>query len=514
MIILVVFVAFKIPHLSLAYYWDECYPYMPAIAAMHCHGISLLPSAVVPELSKGHPLFFHALAACWMKLFGSSHIAMHSFALGISLLFFISVFEVCARLFNVRVANLALLLFATQVSVFVQSSFVLPELLLGLLSLWAVYGYTTQRYLLSTISLTALFLTKESGMVVGLVLGIYMLISLFSPSLNGQQKLRQLLALAVPGMVTLLFFLIQYRQRGWVFYPEHIQMLDWAWKDYWFKFRMSCIYDLFYSHYRYLYFLLPMALSIVAAIKTRKLHYLSIWLPAIDIFYFVNDMRAGRLLPSVPFFIVFLASVAVFLYYYTRKSPGISPAQRRFTIVTGATVLAYALFSAANFYTSRYLTGAMALNFIVLAIVTDSLIAATYKWMYAGTLIVFAAVSAYAFATDTGHGDCDLGAFDAVRLEQHTVSYMETHADHGATIYTPSFLLQQQLTNKAAGFISTSPFTSVSMEMNGQPQWVLLSNIETEDDLQKSISGNLHYTLTYHENIGTLWISVYHSTDR
>ena len=80
LLVLLVFVIFKIPHLFYPYYWDESWPYAPAIREMLHHGISLMPDAVNPELSRGHPLFFHAIAALWMKIFGSSHFAMHSFS--------------------------------------------------------------------------------------------------------------------------------------------------------------------------------------------------------------------------------------------------------------------------------------------------------------------------------------------------------------------------------------------------------------------------------------------------
>ena len=91
-IILLVFVALKIPHLHYAYFWDESWPYAPALRAMYLHGPGLMPNAIDPELSRGHPLLFHALAATWMKIFGTSHVSLHSFALLISILFLIFIY--------------------------------------------------------------------------------------------------------------------------------------------------------------------------------------------------------------------------------------------------------------------------------------------------------------------------------------------------------------------------------------------------------------------------------------
>ena len=61
-VVLVVLVMFKIPHILVPFYWDESWPYVPAIKEMYRNGISLLPGAIDPNLSRGHPLFlFSAL---------------------------------------------------------------------------------------------------------------------------------------------------------------------------------------------------------------------------------------------------------------------------------------------------------------------------------------------------------------------------------------------------------------------------------------------------------------------
>src|SRR5580704_9697985 len=92
-LVLIVFAVCKLPHLHYAYYWDESWPYAVAIKTMYYHGISLMPNAIDPELSRGHPLFFHAIAALWMNIFGASHVSMHSFALLISLLLLVTLYE-------------------------------------------------------------------------------------------------------------------------------------------------------------------------------------------------------------------------------------------------------------------------------------------------------------------------------------------------------------------------------------------------------------------------------------
>jgi 4-amino-4-deoxy-L-arabinose transferase-like glycosyltransferase len=131
-LVLIAFIACKIPHLFYPYYWDESSPYAPAIKEMCKQGIGLLPGSLDPALSRGHPLFFHAVAALWMRLFGPSHVAMHSFALLIAVLFLIAIYEVATHLYNQRTAVFALLLAGTQLTFFIQASFVLMEIMLAL----------------------------------------------------------------------------------------------------------------------------------------------------------------------------------------------------------------------------------------------------------------------------------------------------------------------------------------------------------------------------------------------
>ncbi len=137
-LVLAVFVVCKIPHLYYPFYWDESWPYATAVKAMYAHGPSLMPNAIDGELSRGHPLFFHAAGALWMDVFGSSHFSMHCFALFIAIACLVSLYEIGLKLFNQRVAVLSLLLVSTLAIFFLHSSLLLFEILvawLGFVSL-------------------------------------------------------------------------------------------------------------------------------------------------------------------------------------------------------------------------------------------------------------------------------------------------------------------------------------------------------------------------------------------
>src|SRR5437868_2860850 len=115
LLVLLVFVCFKIPLLHYPFYCDEGWVYAPAVKTMALHGPSLLPGAIPDSLSRGHPLMFHFLCSLWIRCFGSSNIAVHSFPLLVSVIFMFALYECCLRLFDKRVASIALLLVATRV---------------------------------------------------------------------------------------------------------------------------------------------------------------------------------------------------------------------------------------------------------------------------------------------------------------------------------------------------------------------------------------------------------------
>jgi len=220
-VVLVLFILFKIPHLLLPFFWDESWPYVPAIKQMYLNGVSLLPGAINVDLSRGHPLFFHALGAIWMHIFGTSNFSLHSFALFISLLLLVTVFEAGYRIFNHRVAAISLLLVATHVSFFAGSAFVLLEILVALLAFLSIYLYVKEQFLLATLALTALFLTKESGLIAGFVIGMDALIALFNTKTALKTRILKLMPVTIACIVIAAFFILHVHGIDYLF-PLHI----------------------------------------------------------------------------------------------------------------------------------------------------------------------------------------------------------------------------------------------------------------------------------------------------
>jgi hypothetical protein len=85
-----------------------------------------------------------------------------------------------------------------------------------------------------------LYYTKESGMIVGLVLGIDAIIGLFNKQKAVKDKLYGLVSLGVPVIAIAIFFIIQKQVSGWYVLPLYSNGLETSWETYYEKIRSGC----------------------------------------------------------------------------------------------------------------------------------------------------------------------------------------------------------------------------------------------------------------------------------
>ena len=150
----------------LPHFWDEAWVYSPAIKSMAGGDLSIFPNAIPLELSRGHPLLYHFLAATWVKLLGESNLVLHAFAIALSILTLLAVFSLVESVLKNRwVAVSTVLLVMSQPMFITQSFMVYPEMLLTLTLILALIFYYHEKVRLFQLCLVGLFLTKESGLV-------------------------------------------------------------------------------------------------------------------------------------------------------------------------------------------------------------------------------------------------------------------------------------------------------------------------------------------------------------
>lgn len=511
LVVLAVFVALKIPHLFYPYYWDESSPYAPAVAAMGKHGFSLLPTAISPELYRGHPPLFITLAGTWMRIFGSSHIAMHSFALVISVVTLIAVFECTLRLFNARTAAMAVLLTAGQVVFFVQSSFVLPEVLVSLLAFLSLAFYCRQQYLATALSLACLLYTKESGVVMLGVLGADALIRLFSKDTFSKKMLR-IAAVSLPVVPVLIFFTLQKQAYGWWFFPLHTKMIDTDMRHMWYTLRVSALDAIFAGDQRIYQLLLAIVAISVFAITKKKFRLLSIVPIAVLLYFAITDVNfATRLNQFVLYTAIFVALSIVFLGA-CNKYIAVSNEQQKYFTLSFVFIFAFALFSSVNFFTYRYMLESIIPLLVLAATLICTTIEATCRFLYYPALLIIVFISAVGFYTDEGGGDTDLACFGNMQLQQHVVDYLEKNNAYDATIGAGCFIHRVHLTDPATGFLTSNrTFTHVDWDIN-YADYIIVDNIEPDERYDWLITKDPSLKLVFRETKGGSWVEIYKRT--
>ena len=500
--VVVAFIIVKIPVLHLPFFWDESWSYAPGVKLMYMHGPSLMPNAIDLFYSRGHPLLFYASAATWMHIFGDSHTSQHVFALFISISLLISIYEVTLSLFSKRVAILSLLLSATQVIFFVQSTLLLPEVMISWLALLSLYFYASGRYLFTALTCTALMLTKESGMVLGLVLGVHGIIYLFSRSASVASKIRNLLSVLIPGIIIVIFFLVQKKFNGWYLFPEHTSLIDWSWDT--FKGKVHfCFEIIFHNQFRYLLYSLLVIASAIAAIYYRNLRYALPLFFSVLLYVFIGDYF-GYISRKV-FIPVLFASFIFACYTLIRLDKDGKPQTRKFIYLTISFLLAYITFSSLNFFTVRYLLCPVLLFVVLAAYCFDlylrPLKSAGYLTLI-GCILLIAGIS---FSDSTGKGDVDLNVYSAMQAEQDIVTYLEQHNHYDSHIATNSGLECTHLTQPYTGFLSSDKiFSDVQGDIKPNTELIIVDNIDADTVLLNTPG----FKPLYRSQHGIIWAEI------
>src|ERR1043165_582688 len=219
---------YKIPFLTLPFFGDEAFSYARAYWAMYQNYPCLLPGCILPDLYRGHPLFFYFLAATGTKLFGFSPLVLHVFALILSSVFLIVFFSILKHVTSPLFALLGTLILMSQEVFVVQSSFMLPEIFISMLILIAIFSRVTGRNIMYFLSVTLLVLSKESGLIIAAAITICAFVILIKEKgWTGSNKISFLLKhfflLTFPLLIATAFYVYQKIICGWYFFPEHIQ---------------------------------------------------------------------------------------------------------------------------------------------------------------------------------------------------------------------------------------------------------------------------------------------------
>ena len=450
---LLVFVIYKLRFLALGYFWDEAWPYAVAIRTMHAGGLSLLPGAIPPELARGHPLMFHFMAAGWMKIFGTSLVAGHAFALTVTVITATITYLFCRKLLSAPVGAIAAILLLCQPTVIFQAVFLLPEMTVAMWTMASLYFYLTEKKLPFVLCATALILTKEPGVVLA---GSLLLCEAIGFVADKQREikttLRRMGLIGLPILIASSFFIIQRITAGWFFLPLYTDVLK-----------------------------SPLAI-------------LAEQLPSAAAYVFIYQGRNGMV----------LLVIAALAFIASRKI-NVPEQHKRIILFLFAFVCCFLLFSAGNYYMPRYL----ACPFPPLMIVCVYLLHTAFARMPAILALMVAGLMGtfiYYYVTEPASGDCDYSP--AINVATRMVAYCEHNIPKEKHVYT-TCVLRYNLGDPYVGYLHSTAFTHLQTEITGDTEYCIFWGAEGGTDELARAQQKLKLQLLFKTTDGNQWCEVY-----
>lgn len=371
------------------------------------------------EHSRGHPLFFHFLGGCWIKLFGNSLVSLHAFALSISLGFIGSLYFFIKSILSNEIALATCCLLIFQPLFYAQSSIVLPEILLSFLCFLSLVFLYQKKWTAYLLAASLAIWTKESAIAFILCLVVAHLLIMLK-----NQKFRFLeLALGVLPLVSfIIFMLLNKLALDFYLYPEHTGMLTFELKPIYGKLK-AIFMNIFYDQKRWPLSVIALGCVGYLIAKRNKI--------------FKED------------FLIYLA----------------------------IPIIGFSIFSALNFYTVRYVLAI----FPVVILMLVWLISESMKekplilWLLVLTITCHSIIQLF---DRRSVRDINLSYLDYGPTQLEAIKYFEEADLYDASIHT-GFLTSTGLTNKYAGYRSTQrDFSNVNREMSKNENYFIFSSVE------------------------------------
>ncbi len=421
-VVVVVYIIYNIPFLSLPYYWDEAWSYIPAVEEMVSKGSSMLPGSISVASYKGHPLFFYFISSVWLQLFHNNIFWSKCLALIISVFTLLYTFLLAKFLTRKDIAALLSVIYLASQDIFLaQSTMVLPEMLLALLSLMGLYYYFKNKFWIFFLSASLLMLTKETGII--LVISILFSDALFF-ILEKKGNFRYYIVSRLPLYLAFtpvsLFFIYQKFKIGWFFYPEHIGYIDLS-HNFFNKLNGYSSF-LFLFQGRNIAFVFILLLLLVKVIKNKRLKISKMW-----------------------------ATLLIFILFYLA-------------------------FLSANFYSTRYILSLIPIFSILSIWGIFALLKNKYLLIMISSVFIIFSI-AYTSHNFKG-SDTNIGYRNVVYVQKEMVRYCEDKDLYNCKIAT-HFLMRDILVHPLSGYLSNGKiFRQVEEKIGSETNYVIVSSNE------------------------------------
>lgn len=504
-LVVVAFFLFKLPYLGLPYYWDEAWVYAPAVKAMNESGVSLLPWAIPPELSRGHPLFFHALGALWMSAFGDSYTAMHSLALCISILLLLASYWLGARLGGEWMGAAAVLLVAVNEALLAQSGLLLPEVTLALLMIIAATAYLTRMPWLYLIACTLALWTKETALVLVVAVAMTHVFSAIRGGSSPERRawLRWMVLLLLPVVIAGCYFLLQWWKLGWVFFPEHVDMITRSRIDIAYKARLAFTAAFETEGIQYLTLAGCVAAPLLLIRRGAALSILSAlgFIAAIKVLWGRWPVSDSILLPAV------LTALAIGIGSLSLLIRRTECRLHAPVVLFGLLCIGLWAFSALNFYTPRYLLAIHPFLVVGSMVALKSTGLGKRPWVVPASSLILSLIMLANLGSDGHVGDTRLNYRDAISVHRDRIRYCAESGLHHAHIMA-SFIDVHYMTHPESGYLIDSPiFTELTTELHADTEFAFVDYQSRKELPDELIAIGFKQVATFRK--GQAWTDIY-----
>ncbi|MFN6038061.1 MAG: ArnT family glycosyltransferase [Bacteroidota bacterium] len=448
--------------------------------------LCFIPSCA-SEYTRGHPLLFHFLGGIWIKIFGSDFFSVRIFALSISLSLQLSFFYVASKLLNPKLAFFSSVILMLQNIIFAQSTFVFPEILLATFGVWTLYFYLIEKKIFYFISGLLLCLVKEQGIILIASLTIWEIIkSIKTFGLkNIFTKIHLMRAIYVlsPLIGIFIFLFLQKTQKGYWFYPEHLNLVKHKINDLIYQFRVASEL-IWIKSGRYVMTLI----LLTSFLLYGKIKPLATRIVLLGLLFILFKIASGKW--ELPFY--FSLSVSLLLLITIIYRFVFSENEIKFkTEIIGASVffiIMYIIFCSFNFFTDRYL----AFVFPIFILISFGMID---EWINSQKLktFIFLSISLsgiYFLYNEKGFGDTSPRNYQAILLQKKVIDYAIRSGMNKKNLMA-SYVMTNNLSNPDAGYVQEnqkfSNVINIHLEGMSLPEYVIEIPFEKDKNINDFI---------------------------
>ncbi len=503
--IIAAFVAFKFRYLGLPLFWDEAWVYAPAVRAMNLSGPGLLPDSVGPELTRGHPLMFHFICSLWTRVFGVTQTSLHSFALAVSVALLIVVYLFAVRLGSKQVGLASVLMIVLSEMFLAQSGILLPEMLLALFCLFAVFFYLSRKPWLYACAIFCALMTKESALVLVLAIVVWLAFRILVETVQKDKTSpwRWLLITSVPLLATSLFYVYQKANYGWFFYPEHIGMMTWDLGD--ITYKLKLFYTELFEEQGHLYSTYAFAFLVPIAWRGWNRRWapvlLLLYATAVKILFGRWPVPSPLTIPTI-LLCLGLAFWIFFRPYYLRTKGRGEAVSIAFIFTIG-----FLGFSSLNFFTDRYLLCVVPFIALGFLLTLESALIEHHVVLFPSLALLLSAILFSQIGKHDLVRDTTLSYVDAIAVEEEGIRFLEEQNLYEDVIHG-SFLEQHYLTNPGAGYLSSSlTFDKVRSSVSDSTAFAIYTSTTPEEMYDRRFE--FGFVLARRFERGNAWCEVF-----